>query len=332
MSRVRVALAFLAALLPLLAAGCAPHAELAGPPVIDPSMNAQRIVAADGFRLPLRVWEPEDDPVAVAVALHGFNDYSSAFDDPATAWAEHGIVTYAYDQRGFGATESHGLWPGIETLVNDLHMVVRLLHARHPGLPVYVVGESMGGAVTMVALTRPDAPEVAGAVLVAPAVRGRHAMWPWERAALWLLAHTAPSLELTGRGLVTPSDNIPMLRRASRDPLFIKETRVDAVWGLVDLMDAAMEAAKDFDNRALILYGVRDELVPPRAIAPMLERLPPVSVERRKVAVYDTGYHMLFRDLRADIVVRDVVSWMRDPRQPLPSDAESRAEVWLARQ
>src|SRR3546814_4230142 len=39
---------------------------------------------------------------AVILGLNGFNDYSNAFSEPAAYWATQGIITYAYDQRGFG--------------------------------------------------------------------------------------------------------------------------------------------------------------------------------------------------------------------------------------
>ncbi len=62
--------------------------------------------------------------------------------------------------------------------------------------------------------------------------------------ALWIGARLMPGLTLTGRGLgIKPSDNIAMLRALSRDPLVIKETRVDTIYGLVNLMDAALAAA-----------------------------------------------------------------------------------------
>ena len=53
------------------------------------------------------------------LALHGFNDYSNAFDAPAKLWAKQGIATYAYDQRGFGGAPGRGLWPGSEALATD---------------------------------------------------------------------------------------------------------------------------------------------------------------------------------------------------------------------
>src|SRR5690606_11774062 len=133
--------------------GCAPRYQPMGPATEAPRLAAHALVAADGVRLPLRWWLPAGgEPRAVVVALHGLNDYSQAFDRPAQAWAGHGIATYAYDQRGFGAGAQPGIWPGIDTLAADLHAAVQAVSQRHPGVPVYLLGESMGGAVIVAAL------------------------------------------------------------------------------------------------------------------------------------------------------------------------------------
>ena len=65
---------------------------------------------ADGYLLPLSVWRPPDDVAvrAVVLALHGLNDYRQAFAAVGPYLAAHGIVTYAYDQRGFGETQAAG--------------------------------------------------------------------------------------------------------------------------------------------------------------------------------------------------------------------------------
>ena len=102
-------------------------------------------------------WLPKGEPKAVILGVHGFNDYSNAFAMPAEWWAKHGIATYAYDQRGFGAAPDHGYWPGTATLVSDLRTAARTIKARHPHVPLWLVGDSMGGAVVMVGAGRaPD--------------------------------------------------------------------------------------------------------------------------------------------------------------------------------
>lgn len=299
---------------------CAPRLQEIGPPNGSASLNGEVLVTADGAELPLRVWLPKAPPRAVILGLHGFNDYSNAFAIPADSWIDNGVAVYAYDQRGFGDTVNRGLWPGTDALVDDVSTAVALIRERHAGKPVYVVGVSMGGAVAITALARDRIPDVAGTVLVGPAVWGRETMPLGHRVLLWIASHTVPWQTVTGRGLdITPSDNIEMLRALGADPLVIKETRIDAIHGLVDLMDTALEAAPSLRSPLLVLYGARDEIIPQEPTAAMLCAL----VAPRRVAVYEDGYHMLLRDLQADVVHRDVSAWIADSTAPLPSDAEN---------
>jgi len=322
-------LAGLLGLAALAVSACAPVVVPTGPPTVAPLLAEDHIRTNDGERLPLRRWRSENGPPrAVVVALHGFNDYSAAFDCPGRYWAARGITTYAYDQRGFGATAEHGMWPGTETLVADLDTVIALVAARHPGVPLYVVGESMGGAVAMAAMARPHPPAIAGLVLAAPAVWGWRTMNPFYRASLWLAAHVMPWARVSGRGLgIKPSDNREMLKALARDRLTIKETRFDALYGLVDLMDAAYGAAERITVPTLFLYGAHDQLVPEGPIRDVLRRLR----APHRVALYPGGYHMLLRDLDAARVLGDVAAWIADPAAPLPSGFELTDPRRLAR-
>lgn len=311
----------------LVGAACAPVEMPAGPVVTAPVLEQDQIIAADGAALPVHAWLPQDGmPEAVVLALHGFNDYGRFFSAPGSFLAERGVASYAYDQRGFGGAPDHGMWPGTETLVADLGSAVDAIRKRHPGLPLFLLGESMGGAVILVAMAGPDPPDVDGVILSAPAVWGRSTM-PWyQTGALWFAAHTMPWLKLSGRGIkITPSDNTEMLKALGRDPLVIKETRADAIYGLVDLMDAALDAGTSLDARTLVLYGKRDELIPAEALRLLLARSPETGRSRRRVALYQHGYHMLLRDLQAEVVWTDIATWITDACAPLPSAADLRA-------
>ena len=315
----------LAAILLLLMLGsCAPHVAVMGPPLETPRIDGERFVMADGTALPFVAWRPDGTPKAVMLALHGFNDYAIAFADPAVEWVRDGIATYAYDQRGFGRTAQRGLWPGTETLVADLETTLALVQARHPGIPVYVLGESMGGSVAMVAASQGRLHQAAGTILLAPAIRGRETLNIFARVGLFVFSRTVPWLAGRPAGPLpfTPSDNIAALRKLGRDPLVIKDTRVDAFWGLVNLMDDALAAAPRFDAPAMILIGRHDDLIPDDPMEVMLQRLPPVPPGRRRVAVYPEGYHLLLRDLKAEVPIRDIVHWTRAPGAPLPSGNE----------
>lgn len=314
----------------LLLSACATAPHPAGPDVQAPVLDADAMVAADGARLPLRSWLPEAGPKAVVIAIHGMNDYSNAFDGPGKALAAKGIAVYAYDQRGFGRGPHAGWWSSTAAMAADLRAAAHLLAARHPGTPLYLLGESMGGAVTIEAAVHAPMPEVKGVILSAPAVWGRSSM-PWyQRAALWLAYQVAPGWTLTGRGLkIQPSDNIEMLRALSRDPLVIKQTRVESINGMVDLMDAAQADAPRLELPALLLYGAHDEIIPPEPTWEAVAALPRLGNGQR-AALYVNGWHMLLRDLQAQVVIDDIAAWIADPSAPLPSGADRAASEKLA--
>lgn len=283
---------------------------------------ADQLVMADGAQLPLKTWRPPGEIRAVVLALHGMNDYSEFFAEPAAHLATHGILSYAYDQRGFGQGPHPRFWSSSATMVADARTATDLLAARHPGLPFYVFGESMGGAVAMLAATDPPA-GMDGVILAAPAVWGRAAMPWWQRLSLWLAHNLAPGWAPSAHGLdIRPSDNVAMLIKLGADPLVIKRTRMDAVKGVVDLMDEAEEVPAAILVPVLFLYGAHDQIIP---AAPSWKAA--AAIPNRRAALYPNGWHMLVRDLQAKVVLDDMAAWMMDNEADLPSGADKLAPV-----
>jgi alpha-beta hydrolase superfamily lysophospholipase len=333
----------------LLLASCAPAADtgigLASPAPPHPGAAAEaraparftdnEFIAGDGARLPLRKWLPKGRVAAVILALHGFNDYSAAFAMPAQVWAARGIATYAYDQRGFGGAPGRGLWAGEGQLAVDAITASRLLRLKYPGRPLYLLGESMGGAVAILAATGAIAgmlpgqgamplAEADGVILSAPAVWGRATMDLWPKLALFAGVRLFPEMVLSGRQVrILASDNLPMLRALARDPMVLKGARIDAVYGLVDLMDGALAAAPRLARPTLLLYGAHDQVIPRLSIDDFVAHLPSDPSHRRRLAYYGQGYHLLLRDLEGAAVAGDVASWIGYPAAALPSRADA---------
>ena len=317
---------FVCGALMVVIAGCAPTVALPGPKIVEPSIASDTLVMADGNERTLQAWLPDGEPRVVILALHGFNDYANAFAAPGAAWAARGIATFAYDQRGFGRDAEPGIWHGEAIMIDDALAALSLLQRRYPGTPVYLLGESMGGAVATLTAAHNPAPPIDGLILVAPAVWARSTMPVSYRVGLWLGAHLAPSMTLRGSNLeIWPSDNIEMLRALSADPLIIKESRVDAIYGLVNLMDAALLGPGDIGFPTLVVYGANDQIVPAEPVGLFVAGLPPGN----RVAVYEAGYHMLLRDLEAQIVLDDIAAWVTAPHASLPSDAEVLAATFF---
>jgi alpha-beta hydrolase superfamily lysophospholipase len=312
-------LALAACATPYVQPSLTPPADFAGP-----RMEDRAFIVDDGARLPFRRWGPVDQqPRAVVVALHGMNDHSAAFRLAGPWWAERGIVTYAFDQRGFGLAPGRGLWAGEARMAADLRTVVSLVRARHPQARITVVGESMGGAVAISAFASKRPPQADQLILLAPAVWGWSSQGLPNRVSLWVAAR------LLGDRAVAPpdwavrdiraSDNLMELIANGNDPLFIRETRFDTLHGLVDLMESATYRLGQVRVPTLLMYGAHDQIIAKRPMRRALARAGDVPTLRS--AWYPDGWHLLNRDLQAAVVFRDIEAVLADPGAALPSGA-----------
>ncbi|MBK8816180.1 MAG: alpha/beta hydrolase [Methylococcaceae bacterium] len=313
----------------ILLTGCKPESYPAGEKKYPAELHDQYYLTEDGNYLPLRIWLPDksNPPRAIIIGVHGFNDYSKFFQQPAEFLSKLGIICFAYDQRGFGASSQRGFWAGTETYTKDLQSFVHLVKHNYPDLPVYLLGESMGGAVVIASIRDARMPKIDGIILIAPAVWPREIM-PWyQTSLLWVLAHTMPWLNLSGEGwAVQLSDNREMIRALDNDPLVLRKTRVESMYGLTDLMDLAFYNASYIGVNTLLLYGEKDNIIPKDAIYLFLNRLFEGGAKGKSVGFYQSGYHMLLRDLNAEIVWKDISAWIfTKGAGGLPSGADTRA-------
>lgn len=293
-----------------------PEAGFAGPRLEDDGF-----VSFDGARLGVTRWEAEGEPKVVLVGLHGMNDYANAFHMAAPAWAARGIATYAFDQRGFGRSVGRGIWAGRELMTEDLRVFVDLVKARHPGAPVVVAGESMGGAVAICAFASDRPPAADRLLLLAPAV------WGWSsqplpyKTVLWITARVTPDKPVEPPGWLTntihPSDNAEEMVAMGRDPLMIWGARPDTLSGLVDLMEAAWAEIGAVKVPVAYLYGANDQVIPEAPSRQAAARLKPGD----RTAFYARGYHLLIRDHQRQTVIDDAASFILTPEAPLPSGA-----------
>ncbi|MBS3785793.1 MAG: lysophospholipase [Gammaproteobacteria bacterium] len=294
------------------------------------------MIMADGTELPLRRWGPaperNEKPAAVVVGIHGFNDHAGSFISTAKALNQHGIALYSWDQRGFGASTTRPEWPGTEVLVKDARFALEALRARYPDQSLYLMGLSMGGAIAALMLEEDAATQqLAGVILVGPAVWARSKM-PWyQQGALWVGERTAPDMKLASRTFgIDPTDDPAVLEQIIKDPLRISDTRVDAIGGISKLMDQALSALQKLPALpTLVLYGGEDEVIPHEAACEMFRALP--ASDAWRAVYYPDGYHMLTRYTGSPAVLSDIIAFVQNADADLPSGREVTRDQAISR-
>lgn len=131
-----------------------PNEENALPPSTGGGEVRERPVtwtAGDGIRLKGRDWAPAGGGEWAVVALmHGMGEHSGRFADWAEALAGRGVAVTCLDQRGHGRSEGpRGHSPGYGWLMESVDGTLREAAERHPGVPVFLMGHSMGGNLAL---------------------------------------------------------------------------------------------------------------------------------------------------------------------------------------
>jgi len=319
---------YLAAILLLCLTACGPSVQQFGPIIQEPKLTGDSFRTADGKSLPVKIWAASGKPEAVIVAVHGFQMYSGHFQDAGSWWATRGITTIAYDQRGHGGAPERGIWGGVEALTSDLAAITRQVAETYPETPIYILGASMGGAVALTTATDLSLP-ISGAILTAPALWGGDALHPVARGSIWFAAHVMPWNRASASDIRRQaSDNIAMLRANGRDHMIVFQTRFDTLYGLTELMAVGYEASSQPLPPVLVLYGEKDQIIPARPVFQAVDRLPADT----RFALYPDGWHMLLRDLQAEVVWRDIAIWIKDRTAVLPSGHEvlDKSSAWAS--
>ncbi|MBS0981866.1 alpha/beta hydrolase [Gluconobacter cerinus] len=278
---------------------------------------------SDGARIPIRIYCASQPLRAVILALHGFGDSRDAWEFFAPPLNAAGIEIIAPDQRGFGTTQDAGGWSSTTRMVQDTREELAWMHGHYPNVPLYVMGESMGGAIAVLLATDPPS-ELSGTILLAPAIMKIGE--PWQTIVDGLDT-VAPHWKLDGSavpGERVASDNIRALRRMYLDPLTQHSSTIHPLFGLTHLMAKAFNDAPRVRTPMLMIFAGRDQFVLPPYTARLLKRLP----NSVRLDEFPTAHHLMSRDKR--MTAQDVTSWILTPESALPSGGDVAAALWKA--
>lgn len=227
-----------------------------------------------GRRLFTRAWRPRGDgaPRALVFMVHGYgNDISWTFQSTAVFLARSGFACFAADLPGHG--RSHGLRafvPDLDSAIADLLAFFRSVRRReeHAGLPCFLFGESMGGAICLLIHLRTPPEEWAGAVLVAPMCKISDRIrppWPLPQI-LTFVARFAPTLAIVPTAdLIEKSVKVPAKRLiAARNPMrYSGRPRLGTVVELLRATDELGARLGEVTVPFLVVHGSADEVTDP---------------------------------------------------------------------
>ncbi len=260
---------------------------------------------------PMLTWEPENgSPSCVLLCIHGLGLYNRSYEDFGQRMAKQGIAVCAIDVRGFGswmASKGHQR-VDFDTCLADVQATLKVLHKVHPKVPVFLVGESMGGAIALRATALyPDL--VSGLISSVPAgdrfQQGRTTL----KVAIHLLSDPNKPFNV-GEGVIKQATLKPELREAwLADPFDRLNISPKELLQFQAFMNQNHESARWITNEpVLIVQGCKDQLVKPEGTIELYNEL---STNDKQLMLIPKSEHLIFEANQCpDAVMNVVVGWL----------------------
>lgn len=262
----------------------------------------------DGLAIYHQSWLPDGEPRAVVLLLHGLGEHSGRYRHVAAALAGAGYAVHALDHRGHGQSGGKPVFvKSYGELTDDIAAFRTRIEAQHPGVPLVVLGHSMGGNLA-VGHVLDHQQGVAGLALSGPALKVGDDLTPGKIKVFSLVAKVAPGLRPQGLDASAISRD-PAVVQAYRDDPLVYTGKVTAGLGaaLIGAMGGFPARYAELRLPILLLHGADDRLAAVEG-SRQLERL---AVNADVTAHYYDGlYHEVFNEPERDQVIGDLLAWL----------------------
>ena len=294
------------------------------------------LTANDHTRLYVNQWLPDGPPRAVVMISHGMAEHGGRYARLAQALCAAGLGVYALDQRGHGRTAEAGTiglyaeTDGWNKVVGDLASLNQHIGQQQPGLPIILLGHSMGSYISQAYLLHHSA-SLHGAIL-----SGSN----FQPVALYRAARLIARAERLRQGLRGRSALIEFLsfgsfnkafkpnRTAfdwlSRDPDEVDKYVNDPLCGFrctnqlwIDLLGGLQQISKASNLKQidpglpiLVMGGECDPVSEGKRLTSLANALRDAGCQNLHVNIYPQARHELFNETNRDAVTADVLAWM----------------------
>lgn len=272
-------------------------------------------INSDGKHIFCNYWEPKlttgEKPRSLVFICHGAAEHCLWYDCIAEPLVEQKCFVFAHDHVGHGQSQGDRVHTNdFMEYIRDVIQHVKLMKEKYPFVPVFVIGHSMGGAITVrTVLEEPDL--IQGMVLIAPIIVPKS-------------SDVTPFLIFMARvaSIVMPQYQVAKIdpSHITRDPEQNKKYDenelnwhggLKARWAicLMDSLFAMQPRLKEIEVPFLTMHGNADKIVDVESSEVLVNN---ASSEDKELKVYDGFYHQLHFDTPegAKKCRQDIVEWL----------------------
>lgn len=259
----------------------------------------------NGLNLYCQSWHPQIAR-AVLIIIHGHGGHSGIFTKMVEYLVDHNYIVYGFDLRGNGRS------PGQRGYINnwaefraDLKALIDLVKTKEPELPLFVIGQSMGGTIALDYVLR-ESNQLQGLILIAPALGLGINLWKLLIGKL--LSRILPHFSLkTGIDFSASSRDPEVVAACAQDSLRHNRGTARLATELLKTIDWVDFHATEIKTPLLILHGGADRVTLPESSRIFFEQL---TLADKEIREYPDSYHEIHNDLNYQEVLADIEDWL----------------------
>ncbi len=262
---------------------------------------------ADGVELFEQSWEIQS-PKAAVVIVHGLGEHSARYAEMAARFNQEGYAVYTYDQRGHGNSPGkQGYVAKFKRMPDDLDVFIGRVRSRLDGIPLFLMGHSMGGLV-LASHALKYQPDAKGLVFSSSALKAGDNVKPLLQKVSGLLSVIAPRLPVHQLDPAAISRDQEEVRKYEEDPLVHHGKMLARTGGeLMAAMSALQGHFGEIRLPFIALHGTADTLVDCAASRCLFDE---AGSEDKTLKIYEGAYHEVFNDHDREKFLTDLIDWL----------------------
>ncbi|MBW2267624.1 MAG: lysophospholipase [Deltaproteobacteria bacterium] len=248
------------------------------------------------------------EPERAIVLVHGYAEHSGRYEHVGGWLASRGCAVHGYDHQGHGRSDgARGHAASLEALVDDLERLVERVRGEHAGIPLFVVGHSMGGLVALAYAVTRD-PQLTGLVSSAAALGVAEPPSLLARVGLRVMRLLAPRLSMPRPVADTALSRDPEVGRAYRaDPLVFQTMTLSLAAAIYFGGVRTLASAGDVALPVLLLHGGDDPLIPSSSSRRFADT---VTAPGSELRIYPELRHEILNEPEWESVLGDLFAWL----------------------
>ena len=270
--------------------------------------NEGTFTTPDSLTIYHQSWLPDGESKALVLLLHGLAEHSGRFTHVAQALTDAGYAVHALDHRGHGKSDGKRTYvKSYDQYQADILQFRTMVEQQHPGLPLFVLGHSMGGNLALGHVLDHQA-GVRGMVLSAPALAPGTSLSPSKIKLAKLVGKIAPGLRPEALSSDAISRDPAVVAAYVADPLvFNGKITAGAAAALLNSMETFPRRYAELRLPILLQHGTADALVDIAGTRALENGAVNATVTSH---YYDGLYHEIFNEPEQAAVLADTVGWL----------------------